>query len=316
MSPPKMVRFLLPAKVYGGSTPRQKVPPVGQARHCQFRCPTCEAIFSHYILLCIHTWSHAPEDMSIPSPALKPCSILQSTENFGLQCFLCPLRFGSHVGLRQHLDNQHTEADDISRLRFACAFCAMRYASADLLIAHIQQHAVWEDGDFYPIFIGIISNPKPGTKRSLYSSPQKDEAAASSSKCGLGPQLPNYLLLNETMPRSFEFDELIRELQKIAGESPTTDTLARKSTLSDRCRAKGSQSVLRYLCALCGMKFQHGYQIDEHVRLRHQGFLKLMKARHACVYCGTKFFKLSVLREHLLKHHAVAVTPQKAVVRF
>lgn len=325
MSASKMVRFLLPAKVCGGSTPGHKVPPVGQARRCQFRCPTCEAIFSHYILLCIHTWSHAPEDMCIPSPALKPCSILQSTENFGLQCFLCPLRFGSHAGLRQHLDNNHTEADDISRLRFACAFCAMRYASADLLIAHIQQHAIWEDGDFYPIFMGIVGNPKPLTKRSPYANLQKDGVASSSlaldskseSYCGPGPRLPyNKLRFNETIPRSFEFDELIRELQKIAGESPTGDMVARKSALSDRCRAKGSHSVLRYLCALCGMKFQHGYQIDEHVRLRHQGFLKLMKARHACVYCGTKFFKLSVLREHLLKHHAVAVTPQKAVMRF
>ncbi|KAH9362052.1 uncharacterized protein LOC144155148 [Haemaphysalis longicornis] len=273
MASSKTVRFLLPPKTYPASSPRRRAP---QHCRCRFKCPTCEAVFSHYILLCVHTWSHAPDDLRVPDPAIKPCSILQSTENFGLQCFLCPLRFGSHLALRQHLDDSHTAADDVKLLRFACAFCAMRYASADLLIAHIQQHDVWEDGDFYPLFAGIVGKPLC----------ERDDTVS-----------------------SFELDDLIKELQKIAGDLPAQPAL-RKSAFSKKIR--GSTHVpLNYLCALCGMKFQHGYQIDEHVRMRHKGFLKLMKARHACVYCGTKFFKLSVLREHLLMHHAVSVTPRK-----
>lgn len=152
----------------------------------------------------------------------------------------------------------------------------MRYASADLLIAHIQQHDVWEDGDFYPLFAGIVGKPLC----------ERDDTVS-----------------------SFELDDLIKELQKIAGDLPAQQRIS-KPALSKKSRG-GVSAPLNYLCALCGMKFQHGYQIDEHVRLRHKGFLKLMKARHACVYCGSKFFKLSVLREHLLIHHAISVTPRK-----
>lgn len=285
MSTSRTVRFLLPPKVYGVVTPRAQRACAAVHRKWHFNCPTCHAVFTHYILLCIHTWSHAPDDIQVPDPAVKACSILQSTENFRLQCFLCPLRFGTHLSLRQHLDTSHTEADDVRRLRFGCAFCAMRYASADLLITHIQQHDVWEDGDFYPIFAGVVGKPKPTFERRQ----------------------------NDSTESCFEFDDLIQELQKIAGVNQPLSS--KKSSLSRKCRGGGVNSTLNYLCALCGMKFQHGYQVEEHIRLRHKGFLKLMRAKHACVYCAAKFFKLSVLKKHLLAHHAVSVTPRKSGAR-
>lgn len=278
----KTVRFLFPPEIHSARTPPQRkaqAVPFERVRKCSFKCPTCDAVFSHYIFLAIHTWSHAPQDIHIPQPRPKPCGVYQSEEKFRLQCFLCPLQFSSDNSLRQHLENCHRNSDEESRLRFPCAFCSMRFPSADILSLHITQHDVWEDGDFYPLFGGTGGKP---------------------SATG-----------NEELVSSFDFDGLINELRKIAGEVKSPK---RKSSLSLKCKSSSCHG-LHYLCGRCSMKFQHGYQVEEHIKLRHKGLLKLLKAHHACAYCKAKFIKLSVLRKHLCEHHLVSVTPRKSAFR-
>ncbi|XP_064460424.1 PR domain zinc finger protein 5-like isoform X2 [Ornithodoros turicata] len=280
----KTVRFLFPPLVYSSGTMKRRTAKPACRPHspkCKFECPTCDAAFTHYIFLAIHTWSHAPQDVRVPRPRAKPCSVYQSSDKFRLQCFLCPLQFNCDTSLQHHIDVGHHDEEFL--LRFRCAFCTMRFASADMLISHIQQHDVWEDGDFYPLFGGTVGK----------ASTSDDDAV-------------------ENRALTFDFDQLIEELKKIAGES---DAPKQKSALSRKCKSSSSCNVLRYVCALCTMRFQHGYQVEEHVKLRHKGFLKLVRARHACVYCHAKFYKLSVLRDHLSNHHSISVTPKKSSLR-
>ncbi|OQR78113.1 hypothetical protein BIW11_00357 [Tropilaelaps mercedesae] len=262
----------------------------GRPPHWVFRCPACQAVFTHFILLSIHTWSHSPPDVRVPPIAKQP--LPTDFDPKPPRCFVCTLKFANKESLRAHTLAAHPSGGGEGSGEFECPFCEVRFEASIDLINHIEigSHP-WKDGDFYPIYSGVLKNHV----RHLHHAELEQLVADFNTLCSdesVGRQDPR------SSERRGGCHEHLRH-----GLRPAL----RKST----CALK--PVVCNYQCAKCGVRFAHGNQLKAHVDLKHRGLMSSIKPRslHSCVYCKEKFKTLTALRKHLDRDHLVKTTPAR-----
>lgn len=238
-----------------------------------FRCPACQAVFTHFILLSIHTWSHSPADVKVPPITKKP--LPETFDPKPPRCFVCTLKFATKDTLRAHVEKEHP-AKPLGSGEYECPFCEVCFDSSIELINHIEigSHP-WKDGDFYPIYSGVLQNHV----RNLH-------------RAELEQLIADFNTLSAT--------------DDVAALQPRARPVIRKSVLKP--------VVCNYQCAKCAVRFAHGNQLKAHVELKHKGLmssLKPSKPLHSCVYCKGKFKSLTSLRKHLDCDHFVKTTPKR-----
>ncbi|XP_022699869.1 zinc finger protein 341-like [Varroa jacobsoni] len=252
-----------------------------------FRCPTCQAVFTHFILLSIHTWSHSPLDVKVP-PIVKQ-TLPSDFDPKPPRCFVCTLKFSNKEALHAHTLSAHPNGGSEGSGEFECPFCEVRFETSIELITHIEigSHP-WKDGDFYPIYSGVLKNHV----RHLHQAELEQLIADFNMLCA------------EDSVRQTSRSAICSSGEHL--ESQRMKPALRKSTVL-------KPVVCNYQCAKCGIRFAHGNQLKAHVDLKHRGLMSSIKPRllHSCVYCKDKFKTLTALRKHLDCDHFVKTTPAR-----